>query len=190
MYNNKDLNLPNEIWKPIPDYEGIYEASSLGRIRTCEGKTTSSTRYEVRHWKSKIIKYRNCTDVRKIGYRVSLWKNKKPKDFLIARLVCSAFYGKSDLTVNHKDGNRLNNCIENLEWLSLGDNIRHGFETGLYHSQKQTALLDNNGVKRKFRSLSQASLFLGRNVNYINTQIKRNNKITDINGNLYFVNPF
>ena len=100
-----------EIWKDIPDYEGIYQASTLGNIRTVEGKTTFSVRHGERHWKSRILKGRG--DNYKTGRRVSLWKDKKCKDWLVARLVAITFLGKpeTNLTVNHKDGNRLNNKI-------------------------------------------------------------------------------
>ena len=56
MYKCLDLELPNEIWKPIPNYEGIYEASSFGRIRTDKNKITKNKMYEVRHWKQRILK--------------------------------------------------------------------------------------------------------------------------------------
>lgn len=45
-----------ELWKDIPGYEGLYQASNLGRIRSAPGKTTSSARYKVRVWKVRIIK--------------------------------------------------------------------------------------------------------------------------------------
>ena len=66
-----------EIWKAIPNYEGIYEASSFGRIRTCEGKTTFTKRHGIRHWKQRILKPKGETYA--TGYRVSLWKNRKKK---------------------------------------------------------------------------------------------------------------
>lgn len=44
-----------EVWKDIPNYEGLYQASSLGRIRTCENKVTSNARYSTRVWKSRLI---------------------------------------------------------------------------------------------------------------------------------------
>ena len=72
-----------------------------------------------------------------IGYRVDLWKDGKPKTFLVARLVATTFLEDlidTDMTVNHKDGNRLNNNIENLEWLSRADNIRYGFQNGQYYT--------------------------------------------------------
>ena len=70
-----------------------------------------------------------------MGYRVDLWKNGKPHTLLVARLVATTFLEdliNTDMTVNHKNGNRLDNRIENLEWLSRADHIRYGFQNGQY----------------------------------------------------------
>ncbi len=173
-----------EIWKGIPGYKDIYEASSLGRIRTKEGKITFTERHGVRHWKSRILKYRGENNV--MGNRVSLWLNGKSKDWLVHRLVAFAFLGvpRNKLTVNHKNGNRLDNRIENLEWLSLADNIRHGFDTGLY-PQIKTTLISEDGKHYSFRSLSQASKFLNRSHGYLSNGIKKNRIIRDVEGNKY-----
>lgn len=174
----------DEIWKDIPNYEGIYEASTCGRIRTKTGKTTLTQRHGVRCWKSRVLKPKGMEP--HTGYRVSLWKNGKPQDWLVARLVAMTFLGipKTGLTVNHKDLNRLNNNIENLEWLSLGDNIRHGFENGAY-PQVKIKLIDPKGIEIFFRSLSQASKFLDRNDGYVSGQIKCNREIRNAVGELY-----
>lgn len=173
-----------EIWKDIPDYEGVYQASSEGQIRTVEGKTTFTARHGVRHWKSRVMKGRGN---RPEGKRVSLWKDGKHKDFLVARLVALTFLGEppKGFTVNHKDGNRLNNSIDNLEWLSLGDNIRHGFETLLYPQKSVT--LTTNDKKYEFRSMAQCDKFLGRCDGYTSGRTKRSNVLCDTNGNKYNV---
>lgn len=161
-----------EIWKDIPGYEGIYQASSLGNVRTCEGKTTGNKRYGVRHWKSRILKGRG--DNIRTGKRVSLWKDGNRKDHLVARLVAVTFYGEpaDGYTVNHKDGNRLNNNVENLEWLSLADNIRHGFENGLYHHQKHIVVTDAD-VDFEFRAYAQLDAFLGRSQGYTSNNLRK-----------------
>lgn len=75
-----DLQLPSEEWKDIPGYEGLYQASTLGRIRTCEGKTTSSARFEKRVWKQRIMKQKlNKNRKGRIDARVCLWKDGKEK---------------------------------------------------------------------------------------------------------------
>ena len=90
-----------ELWKDIPGYEGIYEASTNGRIRTKKSKTTYTEKHGVRTWKSRILKGRGNN--KQTGARVSLWKDGKYKDHLVARLIAYTFLGIPDkkLTVNH-----------------------------------------------------------------------------------------
>ena len=174
-----------EIWKDIPEYEGIYQASNYGNIRTVEGKITYSKLHGKRVWKSRILKGRG--DNPTTGKRVNLWKDGTPKDYLVARLVATTFLGTppKGFTVNHKDGNRLNNKIDNLEWLSLEDNIRHGFATGLYPQKKVT--LESDDSTLIFRSFAQASKFLGRNKGYISNCVKRKKHAVDSTGKAYTV---
>ena len=138
-----------EQWKAIPGYEGLYEASNLGRIRTAEGKTTSSARFPHRVWKQRIMKQKY--QKRKSGSgedaRICLWKDGQEKTFLVARLVALTWCdGYTDgLTVNHKDGNPVNNCSDNLEWVSLSDNIKHAFRAGLYPQSKAPRIIASSG---------------------------------------------
>lgn len=167
-----------ELWKDIPNYEGLYQASNLGRIRTAEGKTTYSKLHGERKWKQRVLKPKACRDLYACGYRVSLWKEGKSKDFLVARLVCTTWHENlidTKMTVNHKDGNRLNNHIDNLEWLSLSDNIRHGFENNLYKQNKTILTCCESGEVFEFRSQALAGLFLGRNGGYIHN-LKKNKR--------------
>lgn len=103
-----------EQWKTIPEYEGLYMASNLGNIKS------------LRFGKEKILKTRQKNS----GYlNVNLWKDKKSITMLVHRLVASAFYGALNvsITVNHKDFNKKNNNISNLELMSIRDNIIHAF---------------------------------------------------------------
>ena len=117
-----------EIWRDIKEYEGLYQVSNIGQVRSLGGTN---------HSRAGILKFKgvNSKNIRKIGYRVDLWKDKKPHSFLVARLVAFTFYEEDinnhQLTVNHIDGNRLNNKLENLELISLKENIQHAFRTGL-----------------------------------------------------------
>lgn len=132
-----------EIWKDIKGYDG-YQVSNLGRVRT-HNKKTYTTKHGERHWKDRILKFKppttkNQRSKQGMGYRVDLWKNGKPKSLLVARLVLSTFTEtdiNTELTVNHKDGNRLNNNINNLEWLSRKDNILYGYQNGQYPFAKK-----------------------------------------------------
>lgn len=171
-----------EIWKDIPGYKGLYQASNQGQVRTHPNKVTQSTRFPERHWKVRILKSRG--DNYQTGKRASLWKDGKCKDWLQARLVamtwCDGF--SEELTVNHIDGNRLNNNPQNLEWMTLGDNIRHGFRTGLFSKTQKKVILINasTGLVYDFDSLSEASRFLGKNGKYVSGCHKRNCKAVGI----------
>ena len=160
-----------EQWKNIPGYEGIYQASNLGRIRTSPGKLTHTEKHGDRHWESRILKTRG---MQSSGYRVSLWKDGKHKDFLTARLIAMTWcvgYNES-LTVNHINGDRFDNRAENLEWLTLGDNIRHGFQTGLYPQIKVRLIDTESGKTNEFISMAAASRFLGHCDGYLSNLLK------------------
>ena len=174
-----------ETWKDIPGYEGLYQASDAGRIRTVEGKVTSSAKAPERHWKSRILKGRGANKV--TGYRVSLWKEGKVKDALVARLVALTFLGEPEegYTVNHKDGNRFNNSLDNLEWLSRGDNIRYGFENGQYPQKSVT--IRSEDVSMSFRSLAACDRYLERHIGYTSARIIANKSLHGSNGTLYEV---
>lgn len=164
-----------EIWKDIKDFKG-YQVSNKGRIRTFN-KVTYTHKHGERHWKNKILRYKGNTY--KTGYRVDLWKEGKPYTLLVARLVAFTFYNEDinnhKLTVDHIDGNRLNNNLENLELVSLKENIQRGFENGLYKSQKKIKLINKNNNKSEiYRSMAQASKSIKKSHGYIQGKIKKN----------------
>lgn len=174
----------NEQWKSIPGYEGIYEVSDIGRIRSCEGKTTQNRLRGTVHWKQRIIKQKYRArkgNSDKKDARVILWKDKEWKTFLVSRLVALAWCsGYSDgMTVNHIDGDPLNNKAVNLEWVSHADNIRKGFEDGLYKTQKAVTLTAANGERLSFRSMAEASRYIGRNNGYISNVLASGRRSAD-----------
>lgn len=166
-----------EIWKDIPNYEG-YQVSNFGKVRTYN-KITYKQGIK-RHWKNKILKYKSTNkNAYKTGYRVDLWKNNKAKTFLVARLVAFTFYNEDinnhKLTVDHIDGNRLNNNLDNLELVSLAENIKRGFETGLYTCQKKVKIINKKTNEEKiFNSLSKGSTFMYYNCKYLSDKIRKN----------------
>ena len=180
-FPTKSTNKMTEEWKDIPGFEALYQASTLGRIRTCEGKTTRSARFEKRVWKQRIMcpKWQARSNGRKDA-RVELWKDGSHKTYLIARLValtwCAGY--AEGMTVNHIDGDPTNNKTENLEWVSIGDNIRKGFEAGLF-PQKPVVLIAPDGERLRFRSMSRASLYLGKREGYLSGILKRGSKLKD-----------
>lgn len=171
-----------EEWKDIPGYEGLYEASNLGRIRTNANKVTSSARFPVRHWKQRIMKqkYQKRRSNGKKNARVCLWKDGKEKTFLVSRLIAMAWcdgYAEG-LTVNHIDGNPENNNASNLEWVTMSDNIRKGFEDGLFSTTKPCIMVMEDGTELHFRSLAAASRYLGMNNGYISNAMKKKHRIS------------
>ena len=164
-----------EIWKDIKNFKG-YQVSNKGRIRTFN-KVTYTYKHGERHWRNKILHYKGNTY--KTGYRVDLWKEGKPYTLLVARLVAFTFYNEDinnhKLTVDHIDGDRLNNNLENLELVSLKENIQRGFENGLYKNQKKIKLINkNNNKSETYRSMTQASESIKKSHGYLSSKIKKN----------------
>lgn len=107
--------MKNEIWKVVDGFGGRYHVSSLGSVK--------STFRGV----EKLLRQGDCS---KTGYySVHLYQNGKRSAFNTHRLVALAFIEKPPGTsvVNHKNGDRRNNTIDNLEWLSHAQNIRHAY---------------------------------------------------------------
>lgn len=108
--------MKDEIWKDIPNYEGLYQASPSGNIKSL--------------YRNKILKY----EISKNGYcQVMLCKNKKQKLLYVHRLVAMTYLNNFNekLQVNHKDGNKQNNNINNLEMVTCKENIQHSFKNKL-----------------------------------------------------------
>jgi hypothetical protein len=104
-----------EIWENIPAYEGLYKVSNLGRIKSIL-----------------TDKYLKPSPDR-FGYvRFNVFKNKKPKTLRIHRLVMEIFNPITNkMQVNHIDGNKSNNRLDNLEWCTDSENKIHAYKHGL-----------------------------------------------------------
>ena len=115
----------SEIWKDIKDYEGLYQVSNLGRVKSLDRVTISITNIKFR-FKGQILKGDN--DRKYLRYR--LCKNNKTKVFSGHRLVAIMFIDNPNKKpcVNHIDGNPSNNKINNLEWCSYSENEKHSYD--------------------------------------------------------------
>lgn len=143
-----------EIWKPVKDYEGLYEVSNLGRVRSLPRYTT----------KGKVLKeYVNPHN----GYcYVSLSKHNDRKPKRIHCLVMSAFcpvikkpgYDKN-FTIDHKDGNKTNNRLDNLEWCTQSENQIRAYELGI--NGKSTRKVINLDTLEVFESEIEAASSVG-----------------------------
>lgn len=114
-----------EIWKDIKNYEGLYQVSNLGRIKALERRINSSVGTRVIKSNYKKI-YKNDK-----GYlSVSLSKNGINKHHSVHRIVAEAFITNIDNKpcINHKDLNKQNNYVDNLEWVTYKENTRHVME--------------------------------------------------------------
>jgi hypothetical protein len=152
-----------EVFKSIPNYEGLYEAGSHGNIK--------SLKYGGRD-KSGILK----KSFDRAGYEiVTLCKNKLHITKTVHRLIATAFFGEhKGLQVNHKDGNKSNNNVVNLEFVTAKENIRHGIKNGLIkpntteiaeNKRKKIAQIDliTSKTIRRFDSAHHAAKSTGIN---------------------------
>jgi len=139
-----------EIWKDIKEYKGIYQISNLGKVRSLDRYNYSNTNNQYIEYQSKrllkgtILKpYDNGN-----GYKqVSLLKNQKRKVYYIHRLVAEYFLSNPNNLpeINHIDGNKQNNCVDNLEWCTRVENLNHAIKTGLKKtSDKQKEVARKN----------------------------------------------
>jgi len=122
-------DLEGEVWKPIKDYEGLYEISNMGRVKSLSRKT-----------KTKILTKDKIMKTKKGGggyIQAKLSKKSKIYSPIVSRLVAEAFCEKPHYAnvVNHIDSVRHNNIWTNLEWVTHSQNMKHAFKCG-HHTQK------------------------------------------------------
>ena len=150
-----------EIWEDIQGYEGLYQVSNLGRVKSLGDKSNHKTEKFLNFYGDR---YKS----------VKLYKNSKPKMFRVHRLVAEAFipnpYNKKE--VNHIDCNKFNNKVDNLEWVTREENHIHKCANGLNSTKEaveknkiKIAQIDNYGeIIKCFGSMSDAARELNLSV--------------------------
>ena len=146
-----------EIWKDIKNFENKYQISNLGNVKSLERLIKPTGKYQkTKTCRERILK--TC-----IGAHGYFHVGLEGKKYLIHKLIAIAFINNpNNLTcVNHKDGNKLNNSLNNLEWCDYKYNSNHMFNSGLRKDNikiKVTILLD--GTQIIFRSKTKAKQYL------------------------------
>ena len=119
-----------ETWKDIPEFRGSYQVSNMGRVRSVDRVVTFKDD-SMRKYKGKVLK----PSIGNSGYeQVRLCNDGGCNTKTVHRLVLEVFkphVNMNDLQVNHIDGDKLNNHLTNLEWVTARDNILHAHDTGL-----------------------------------------------------------
>ena len=133
-----------EQWKPIKGYEELYEVSNLGRVKSLPRNGTIK--------EEKILKQY----VDRYGYLYVGLRNKKVKKCKVHRLVAEAFiFNPNNLPqVNHKDENKQNNCVNNLEFCTSKYNVNYGHRAEKV--SKKVVCIKFNGEKQIFKSSTEA----------------------------------
>ena len=139
-----------EIWKDVENYEGFYQVSNLGRVKSLERDVFLPNGIVNRHIEEKIL----VPILNAYGYSfVNLHKNGKSKAILIHRLVALAFIPNPENKpqVNHKDENPLNNRVDNLEWCTASYNANYGTKNQrCVQNRRSYKLGDNPSAKPVF----------------------------------------
>lgn len=143
-----------EIWKAIPGFEGLYEASSLGRIRSLD-RLVIRADGRTRQQRGRVLKQTPMSGYLMVSLSVSAVKTVD----LVHRLVASAFCEKPDgcVVINHIDADKTNNVPANLEWTTSKQNTAHAVSLGLMNtpigSRKGQAKLTEPDVEQIIRRL-------------------------------------
>lgn len=151
----------NEMWRPVVGYEGRYEVSSIGNVRSCSRNVNH--RYGSRKVNGKAIRLGMFKD---FYPKVSLWSNGVGKSINVHSLVARAFRdiikGNGEC-VNHKNGLKHDNRIENLEFVTYSENNFHAYRTKLKKNMRPV-LRDDNQI---FDSMTQAAKAVGAFPNHV-----------------------
>lgn len=139
-----------EIWRDIEGFENKYQISSMGEVRSIS-RTIEDCFGRKRDHKGRVLSKVKDTK----GYYTVMLSNKVGKRYHIHRLVAKHFIKNecNKICVNHKDGDKLNNTIDNLEWVTHSENAKHAYEIGLkiYSSRRKADGLHVRSKSGKIR---------------------------------------
>lgn len=124
--------IEGEIWKDIAGYEGLYQVSNLGRIKSLERQIFMQRHDGMEFWYTRKERIRIPFDNQ--GYwNICLNKDKAETTYQVHRLVAETFIANpgNKPCVNHIDGDKKNNKVENLEWVTYSENAKHAVKIGL-----------------------------------------------------------
>lgn len=152
IWKNKGIkDLPGEEWRDITGYEGIYMVSNFGRVKSLEREI----RFGIAGKRIDPEKIKTVLKTKKGYNKIGMCNNGTQRQEFVHRLVALAFIPNPEgkPTVNHIDGNKDNNCLENLEWSTYLENNRHAIDTklrsrpsGLRGSEHKKAILTESDV--------------------------------------------
>lgn len=152
-----------EIFRDISGYEGLYQVSNFGNVKRLEYQRYNKMTKTYSKYKEHNLKLLLNNN----GYKiVNLCKNGITKLTLVHRLVAQAFIKNTNNynCINHIDGNKTNNNIENLEWCTYKENIQHAYRTGLNKKSKEVNQYSLNGeYLSTYKSTYKASYATGIN---------------------------
>jgi hypothetical protein len=157
----------NEIWKDVVGYEGLYQVSNLGKVRSCDFYRNGINGFK-KLYKGKILN----GVIQKSGYiAYDLHKNNKRKNIRGHVIVAKSFFGDESKSkvVNHKNGIKTDNRIENLEWVTFRENVKHAFKNRLIVHKGFCILHLQTGVF--FESIGQ--VYRSFNFNYSLSYFKK-----------------
>ena len=135
-----------EEWRDIKGFEGYYQVSNLGQIRSVDRKIYQSHNQKDSNYKSKLRK----PTVDKHGYlEINLCKGSKSKKYLVHRLVANAFIPNPNNypQVNHIDENKHNNFVDNLEWCTPKYNSNYGYRKERIKKARTNNMYNQKAVK-------------------------------------------
>ena len=140
-----------ESWQPVPGYEGLYQVSDLGRVRSLDRTVWRQRLGKAMQWtlQGRLLKTKWVGRAKYVG--VSLSKNGQVATRTVHSLVALAFIGPrpEGMEVNHKDCDKQNNALNNLEYLTHGENQRHAAQRG--------RMSNDNWTRRERNALGQFS---------------------------------